>query len=67
MIKLVKEDYCEDCNYFSPTADYFIGDNGKRDCFVYCERYNICNHICGCIYKFMENRDNVEKGEMKNV
>lgn len=61
MIKLVKEDYCEDCNYFSPTADYFISDNGKRDYFVHCERSNICKHI----YKFIKN--NVEKGEMKNV
>lgn len=61
MIKLVKEDYCEDCSYFTPTSDYFIGDNGKRDHFVHCERYNICKHI----YKFIKN--NVEKGEMKNV
>ena len=67
MIKLVKEDYCEDCEYFTPAADRFISDDGKQVCFVRCERYNICNHICRHICKFMENKNNVQKGEIKNV
>lgn len=61
MIKLVKEDYCEGCEYFTPTADHFINDRGEQYHLVRCEMYNICKNIC----EFIKNKNNVEKGEMK--
>lgn len=51
MIKVVVEEYCENCPYFNPQADSYIvpGDH-----YVHCREQDLCKHLMTYLEKVKE-------------